>query len=380
MIGFQPYETFQLLIETGGVERANTLLVAACEAFARRPRPQSAELSQFEALATRLFPTAAPSARDRAAQALGKADYLSPVLERLVFQNIKEGLPEYLGTARSISEPVLMEILDKRNVELCARIAARTDLSTLTLSKLFPINSRAVYRALASNSAIRFRGPYLKAITRAAMMDGQVAKTLAARKDIDKALLAPAFFQLDEDSRLDVIAAFGDRQLPETPLSRTFEHISVVTSEFTQALMKLFSENRRPEVTRLFTQITGLDEVRCGEIAHDTTGAALFVILRAFGCDAQDGMKVLLHATSHEVNRSRIINEYARLFSSLSVRSMVFMLSVWRGDVDLNELSKPEFQPVTQTTSRTVAAQAENNRESAVSRAVAAVRRLASNG
>jgi hypothetical protein len=368
------------LIETGGVERANTLLVAACEAFARRPRPQSAELSQFEALATRLFPTAAPSARDRAAQALGKADYLSPVLERLVFQNIKDGLPEYLGTARSISEPVLMEILDKRNVELCARIATRTDLSTLALSKLFPINSRAVYRALASNSAIRFRGPYLKAITKAAMMDGQVAKTLAARKDIDKALLAPAFFQLDEDSRLDVIAAFGERQLPETPLSRTFEHITVVTSEFTQALMKLFSENRRPEVTRLFTQITGLDEVRCGEIAHDTSGAALFVILRAFGCDAQDGMKVLLHATSHEVNRSRIINEYARLFSSLSVRSMVFMLSVWRGDVDLNELSKPEFQPVTQTTSRTVAAQAENNRESAVSRAVAAVRRLASNG
>jgi len=50
MIGFQPYETFQLLIETGGVERANTLLIAACDAYARRPRPLSAETEQFEAL------------------------------------------------------------------------------------------------------------------------------------------------------------------------------------------------------------------------------------------------------------------------------------------------------------------------------------------
>ena len=29
MLGFQPYETFQLLIETGGVDRTNTLLIAA---------------------------------------------------------------------------------------------------------------------------------------------------------------------------------------------------------------------------------------------------------------------------------------------------------------------------------------------------------------
>ena len=28
MLGFQPYETFQLLIETGGVDRTNTLLIA----------------------------------------------------------------------------------------------------------------------------------------------------------------------------------------------------------------------------------------------------------------------------------------------------------------------------------------------------------------
>ena len=27
MLGFQPFETFQLLIETGGIDRTNTLLI-----------------------------------------------------------------------------------------------------------------------------------------------------------------------------------------------------------------------------------------------------------------------------------------------------------------------------------------------------------------
>ncbi|RYE87148.1 MAG: hypothetical protein EOP19_05030, partial [Hyphomicrobiales bacterium] len=84
MIGFQPYETFQLLIETGGIDRTNTLLVAACDAFSRRGTPTHAEMEQFAALAQRLFPTAAPSARAKAAATLGRSDFLSPELEELV--------------------------------------------------------------------------------------------------------------------------------------------------------------------------------------------------------------------------------------------------------------------------------------------------------
>ena len=62
MLGFQPYETFQLLIETGGIDRTNTLLVAACDAFTRRGHATFQETEQFTALASRLFPAAAPSA------------------------------------------------------------------------------------------------------------------------------------------------------------------------------------------------------------------------------------------------------------------------------------------------------------------------------
>ena len=92
MLGFQPYETFQLLIETGGIDRTNTLLVAACDAYARRGLATPAEIEQFVALASRLFPTAAPSARAKAAATLGRSAHLTSELEELVVANIGEDL------------------------------------------------------------------------------------------------------------------------------------------------------------------------------------------------------------------------------------------------------------------------------------------------
>jgi hypothetical protein len=189
-------------------------------------------------------------------------------------------------------------------------------------------------------------------------MDHQVAWSLAARDDFDCALLAPAFFDLGEGDRIKLIKAFAERKTPATPIQKTIEQLSVATGELTRALMKLFSENRRPEVTRLLTQITGLDEVRCGQIAHDVSGAALFVVLRAFGCTSYEGLKVLIHATSHDEDRSLVLTEFAQLFDSVETDAMAFLMSAWRGEVNLLDLAKPEYQPFTHKSRRTPAANA----------------------
>ena len=345
MIGFQPYETFQLLIETGGVDRTNTLLCAACDAFARRGRPTSAETEQFAALAQRLFPSAAPAARAKAAATLGRSEDLSPELEELVVRHLGDDLPDYLVSAPRLSESTMLKVLSSGDVTLGAAIARRGDLSNSVLGRLFQMNSRKVYRALATNTAIVPRGPYLSALARSAQMDHQVAWSLAAREDFDAALLAPAFFDLGENDRLKVITAFAKRETPAAPIKKTLEQLSVATSELTRALMKLFSENRRPEVTKLLHQITGLDEVRCGQIAHDSSGAALFVVLRAFGCNAQDGLKVLIHATSHDEDRSKALASFSTLFETVSVDATAFLMSAWRGEVNLLDMAKPEYKP-----------------------------------
>ncbi|MBL8594337.1 MAG: DUF2336 domain-containing protein [Devosia sp.] len=345
MIGFQPYETFQLLIETGGVDRTNTLLCAACDAFARRGRPTSAEMEQFAALAQRLFPSAAPAARAKAAATLGRSEDLSPELEQLVVRHLGDDLPDFLVSAPKLSEGTMLKVISSNDVILGAALARRADLSNNVLGRLFQMNSRKVYRAIATNTAIVPRGPYLSALARSAQMDHQVAWSLAAREDFDAALLAPAFFDLGENDRVKVINAFAQRQTPAAPIKRTLEQLSVATGELTRALMKLFAENRRPEVTRLLHQITGLDEVRCGQIAHDTSGAALFVVLRAFGCDAQDGLKVLIHATSHDEDRSKALAQFSKLFETVSVDATAFLMSAWRGEVNLLDMTKPEYKP-----------------------------------
>lgn len=345
MIGFQPYETFQLLIETGGIDRTNTLLCAACDAFARRGRPTSAEMEQFAALAQRLFPAAAPAARAKAAATLGRSENLSPELEELVVRHLGDDLADFLVGAPKLSEETMLKVISANDVMLGAALARRADLSAAVLARLFQMNSRKVYRALATNTAIAPRGPYLSALARSAQMDHQVAWSLAAREDFDAALLAPAFFDLGETDRIKVISAFAERSTPAAPIRRTLEQLSVATPELTRALMKLFSENRRPEVTRLLHQITGLDEVRCGQIAHDTSGAALFVVLRAFGCDAHEGLKVLIHATSHDEDRSKALAQFSKMFETVSIDATAFLMSAWRGEVNLLDLTKAEYRP-----------------------------------
>ncbi|WP_055048335.1 DUF2336 domain-containing protein [Devosia sp. A16] len=375
MIGFQPYETFQLLIETGGVDRTNTLLCAACDAFARRGRPTSAEMEQFAALAQRLFPAAAPAARAKAAATLGRSEDLSPELEQLVVRHLGDDLPDFLVSAPKLSEGTMLKVISSNDVTLGAALARRADLSTNVLGRLFQMNSRKVYRAIATNTAIVPRGPYLSALARSAQMDHQVAWSLAAREDFDAGLLAPAFFDLGETDRVKVINAFAQRQTPAAPIKRTLEQLSVATGELTRALMKLFSENRRPEVTKLLHQITGLDEVRCGQIAHDTSGAALFVVLRAFGCNATDGLKVLIHATSHDEDRSKALAQFSKLFETVSVDATAFLMSAWRGEVNLLDLTKPEYKPF-EVERRRIPAPQTRERNPVVDQAIEALARI----
>lgn len=376
MIGFQPYETFQLLIESGGIDRANTLLVAACDAFSRRGKPHEIEVEQFEVLATRLFPTAAQGARIKAASTLGRSEFLSPKLEQLVIANIGDDLLAYLEEAPVLSEETMIGIISTADTKICAVLANRPDISNVALAKLFQLNSRRVYRALAANKTIRPRGPYLNALARSAQMDHKVARSLAKRSDFDTALLAPAFFDLEEEDRLKVIEAFALRKTPDAPIKRTLEQISLAKGDLAKALMKLFMENRRPEVTRLLTQITGMDEVRCGQIAHDVSGAALFVVLRAFGLTSQDGLKVIIHATSHEEeDRSKTLGIFASMFQNISTDAMAYLLSAWRGEVNLLDLAKPQYRPFTQETKRMPAALRVSN-DPVIAQAVNALERI----
>jgi hypothetical protein len=75
------------------------------------------------------------------------------------------------------------------------------------------------------------------------------------------------------------------------------------------------------------------------------SGAALFVVLRTFGCTSYEGLKVLIHATSHDAERSQALSQFAKMFESISSDAMAYLMSSWRGDVNLLDLNKPDYRP-----------------------------------
>jgi hypothetical protein len=70
---------------------------------------------------------------------------------------------------------------------------------------------------------------------------------------------------------------------------------------------------------------------------------------------------VLIHATSHDADRSRALADFAKLFDTVSPDSMAYLMSAWRGEVNLLELAKPEYKPFTEPSRRTPQFSSTNN-------------------
>ena len=54
---------------------------------------------------------------------------------------------------------------------------------------------------------------------------------------------------------------------------------------------------------------------------------------------------MLIHATSHDSDRSPALSQFAKMFESVSTDAMAYLMSSWRGDVNLLDLGKPAYQP-----------------------------------
>jgi hypothetical protein len=76
-------------------------------------------------------------------------------------------------------------------------------------------------------------------------------------------------------------------------------------------------------------------------------------VLRAFGCSVQDGLKVLIHATAHDGEKSRSLSTFSKMFDTVSVDATAYLMSAWRGEVNLLDLNKPEYRPFTAESRRT---------------------------
>jgi len=69
----------------------------------------------------------------------------------------------------------------------------------------------------------------------------------------------------------------------------------------------------------------------------------------------------LIHATSHDADRSQALSQFAKMFESVSTDAMAYLMSSWRGDVNLLDLGKAEYRPFSGEIRRTAAPAASSN-------------------
>jgi hypothetical protein len=84
---------------------------------------------------------------------------------------------------------------------------------------------------------------------------------------------------------------------------------------------------------------------------------------------------VLIHATSHDEDRSKSLSTFSKLFEAVSVDATAFLMSAWRGEVNLLDLGKPEYRPFADTR-RSAAAAAAQQPNPVVDRTIEALARI----
>ena len=64
--------------------------------------------------------------------------------------HLGDDLPDFLVSAPKLSEGTMLKVISANDVALGAALARRADLSNNVLGRLFQMNSRKVYRAIAT--------------------------------------------------------------------------------------------------------------------------------------------------------------------------------------------------------------------------------------
>ena len=58
-------------------------------------------------------------------------------------------------------------------------------------------------------------------------------------------------------------------------------------------------------------------------------------------------------SSSHDSDRSEALSTFSKMFEAVSVDATAYLMSAWRGEVNLLELNRPEYKPFSSTSRRT---------------------------
>lgn len=339
---------FGLVKDTDGA-RSRSLLKDATELYVSEPVHTRSEVAMYEELAAQLLKVTGLQDRIQIATLLADYSDVPASVMRALLHDIFPVSSVMLERSKSISEGQLLALVATASPSHLEMIAARKNLQPAVVEALLGRMRADGLPALASNMSITFSSSAVRHLVDNAHDNPRLARLLAARiDDVQDTDLIDLFLDLDGRGRRRVIQALEIAALREFAARRPLPRVPMPNPDKVATLARACLQRNTDAMSRLLSDLTGLDAPFLVRLLADTGGEPLSICLKAAGLDSGIATRVVLFSGVEDTRNYFDVKRLVDLYEMVSLRSALLLVDRWRGVLP-SAKRLPGHLPQTQT-------------------------------
>ncbi len=322
---------FGLVKGTDGA-RSRSLLKDATELFVSEPVHTRSEVAMYEELAAQLLKVTALQDRIRIATLLADYGDVPASVMRALLHDIFPVSSVVLERSKSISEGQLLSLVVTASPSHLEMIAARKNLQPAVVEALLGRMRADGLPALAGNLSLTLSPSAVRHLVENAHGNPRLARLLAARMDdVQDTDLIALFLDLDGRGRRRVIQALEIAALREFAARRPLPRVPMPDPDKVATLARACLQRNTEAMSRILSDLTGLDAPFVVRLLADSGGEPLSVCLKAAGIDTGIATRVILFSGVEDTRNYFDVKRLVDLYEMVSLRSALLLVDRWRG-------------------------------------------------
>lgn len=323
---------FGLVKGTDGA-RSRSLLKDATELYVSEPVHTRSEVAMYEELSAQLLKVTALQDRIRIATLLADYGEVPASVMRALLHDIFPVSSVMLEKSKSITEGQLLALVATASPSHLEMIAARKNLQPAVVEALLGRLRADGLPALAGNLSIALSPSAVRYLVENAHGDQRLARLLAGRMDdVQDTDLIDLFLDLDGRGRRRVIQALEIAALREFAARRPLPRVPMPDPDKVATLARACLQRNTEAMSRILSDLTGLDAPFVVRLLADSGGEPLSVCLKAAGIDTGIATRVILFSGVEDTRNYFDVKRLVDLFEMVSLRSALLLVDRWRGE------------------------------------------------
>lgn len=322
---------FGLVKGTDGA-RSRSLLKDATELYVSELVHTRSEVAMYEELAAQLLKVTALQDRIRIATLLADYNEVPASVMRALLHDIFPVSSVMLEKSKGISEGQLLALVATASPSHLEMIAARRNLQPAVVEALLGRMRADGLPALAGNLSLSFTPSAVRHLVENAQGNPRLARLLAARMDdVQDTDLIDLFLDLDGRGRRRVIQALEIAALREFAARRPLPRVPMPDPDKVATLARACLQRNTEAMSRILSDLTGLDAPFLVRLLADTGGEPLSICLKASGVEAGIATRVILFSGVEDTRNYFDVKRLVDLYEMVSLRSALLLVDRWRG-------------------------------------------------